>query len=118
MENYKTPEQLFKEEHPEVEKFYILAVTDKNAEDYGNHFYGCYAERPTNERADQVLDNLLEDFSLDMYEDEELTLYVDIQEVTVKHADTGDVDWDEEHFEDEYVELYTKERTVNGKMTD
>ena len=118
MENYKTPEQLFKEEHPEVEKFYILAVTEKNAEDYGNHFYECYAERPTNERADQVLDNLLEDYSLDMYEDDELTLYVDIQEVTVKHADTGDADWDEEHFEDEYVELYTKERTVSGKMTD
>lgn len=107
MENYKTPEQLFKEEHPEVEKFYILAVTEKNAEDYGNHFYDCYLERPTNERADQVLDNLLEDYSLDMYEDDELTLYVDIQEVTVNDDEP-----------DEYVELYTKERTISGKMTD
>lgn len=105
MENYKTPEQLFKEEHPEVEKFYVLAVTDKVSEEYGNHFYECYAERPTNERADWILDNQLEGFALDMYEDEELTMYVDIQEVTVNDDEP-----------DEYVELYTKERTVNGKQ--
>lgn len=107
MENYKTPEQLFKEEHPAVEKFYILAVTGKNSEDYGNHFYECYAERPTDERADQVLDNLLEDFSLDMFEDDELTLCADIQEVTVNDDEP-----------DDYVELYTKERTISGVRTD
>jgi hypothetical protein len=41
----------------------------------------------------------------EMYEDDELTLYVDIQEVTVNDDEP-----------DEYVELYTKERTVNGKQ--
>lgn len=107
MENYKTPEQLFKEEHPEVEKFYILAVTDKVSEEYGSQFYECYTERPTDEKADQTLDSILDTYAEDMSEDEKLTLYVDILEVTVSDDEP-----------DEYVELYTKERTISGKMTD
>lgn len=105
MYNYKNPNQIFEEEHPEVDKYYEIAVTavvyDEISEEYGNHFWECYLEHPSNEKADGILDNLLEEFAEDLYKDDVLTLQVEINEV---YADRYTND----------KNLYTKRKSING----
>jgi len=97
MESNKTPEQLFIEEHPEAEKFYVLRYDyDESDTDYRK----CMLERPTNEEVDKALDG----FAQSMCHYHKMSMRMDLVETKV--TDTGLVE----------TVLYTKERTVNGKQ--
>lgn len=94
MEKTKTPEHLFKKEHPEAEKFYMLRYDyDESDCDYRK----CMLERPTNEEVDKALDG----FAQSMCHYHKMSMRMDLVEVNV--TDTGLSE----------TVLYTKEKTIN-----
>lgn len=101
--------KLFSEQHPELDKFYRLCVSDGSVNDLWGEFASqldeCSVERPTNERADEILNDMLTNDACDVYCEDELTMSVEIREVTI----LGD-----EYPYYEEKTLYTNDQTVSG----
>ena len=79
--------RLFIEQHTELDKFYRICVSDGGSYELLGEFASqldeCYVECPTNERADEILNDMLTDAACDVPTFDEITMSVEVREVTV-----------------------------------